>query len=187
MLKNRSHKAVFASKIIVIISVIFSIAGMSFVKAPVKEPAILHPIFISVTEINHNPQDKDLEIACKIFTEDFEAVLAKATGSKIDLINPRDTVLTGRQIQDYIGKHLVLKLDGKPVALTFIGFEREQDAVWSYFQVNNVATAPKNVAVMNNLLYENYPQQINLMHVTVSGKRQSTKLDNPESAASFSW
>jgi uncharacterized protein DUF6702 len=169
---------------------------MSFVKAPVVNApdvnapelhSTYHPIFISVTEINHNPKDKDLEIACKIFTEDLETVLAKATGAKIDLIHPKDTVLTGRQIQDYIGKHLVLRLDGKPVVLSFIGFEREQDAVWSYFQVNNIAAAPKTVSIMNNLLYENYPQQINLMHVTIGGKRQSTKLDNPESAASFSW
>jgi hypothetical protein len=30
-----------------------------------------HPFFISVTEINHNSGDKNLEISCKIFTDDF--------------------------------------------------------------------------------------------------------------------
>ena len=147
----------------------------------------IHPIFVSVTEINHNARDKNLEIACKIFTDDLETVLAKATGQKIDLFNPKDTALTGRQISDYISKHLLLKVDGKPVTLSFLGFEREQDAVWSYFEVNNVAGVPKNLAIMNNLLYDNFKQQINLMHVTVAGKRQSTKLDYPESDAAFAW
>lgn len=148
---------------------------------------LLHPIYVSVTEINHNPQDKNLEIACKIFTDDLETVVAKATGQKIDLFNPKDTALTGRQIAAYISKHLVLKVDGKPVVLSFLGFEREQDAVWSYFEVHNLATPPKNVSIMNDLLYDNFKQQINLMHVTVNGKRQSTKLDYPESQVAFSW
>lgn len=146
-----------------------------------------HPIFVSVTEINHNPQDKNLEIACKIFTDDFETVLAKATGAKIDLFNPKDTALTGRQISQYVSRHLALVVDGKPVSLSFVGFERETEAVWSYFEVKNISAAPKNIAIMNNLLYENFKQQINLLHVTVNGKRKSTKLDNPEAEAKFEF
>lgn len=162
---------------------VFIFSGFSFS----RDFSPVHPIFVSVTEINHNPQDKDLEIACKIFTDDLETVLAKATGAKIDLFHPKDTIVTGKQINDYISQHLVLKLDGKPVSLHFIGFERELDAVWSYFEVLNVPNAPKTVSIMNNLLYENFKQQINLMHVTVGGKRKSTKLDYPDADASFTW
>ena len=36
-----------------------------------------HPLYISVTEINHNSKDKILEVSCKIFTNDFETVLEK--------------------------------------------------------------------------------------------------------------
>ena len=147
----------------------------------------LHPIFVSVTDMNYNQKDKTMEISCKIFTDDLETVLAKATGLKIDLFNPKDTALTGKQISNYISTHLILKIDGKPVHLNFIGFERELDAVWSYFEISQVGTAPKNIAVMNDLLYDNFKQQINLMHVTVAGNRKSTKLDNPDSSFNFSF
>ncbi|MHA4844268.1 DUF6702 family protein [Flavitalea antarctica] len=147
----------------------------------------VHPIFVSVTELNHNPAEKTLEISCKIFTDDFEAVLTKATGSKVDLFNPKDTALTGRQITSYISKHLVITIDGKPAKLELIGFERELDAVWSYFEISQVASTPRNISVMNDLLYDNFKEQINLMHVTVAGKRKSTKLDHPESSANFSF
>ena len=30
-----------------------------------------HPIFVSVTEIEHNAAAKSLEISCKVFTEDM--------------------------------------------------------------------------------------------------------------------
>lgn len=36
-----------------------------------------HPFHVSVIEINHNAADKTLEISCKIFTDDFEKILAK--------------------------------------------------------------------------------------------------------------
>ena len=48
----------------------------------------VHPFHMSVVEINHNVQDKTLEISCKIFTDDFEKVLAKTYNTKVDLTNP---------------------------------------------------------------------------------------------------
>ena len=41
--------------------------------------ATTHPIYVSVTEIQHNAKDKTLEISCKIFTSDFEAILKSKT------------------------------------------------------------------------------------------------------------
>jgi hypothetical protein len=53
--------------------------------------------------------------------------------------------------------------------------------------VKNLPAAPKSVAIKNDLLYENFREQIHLMHVTVGGKRKSTKLDYPETDVNFSW
>ncbi|MET0298685.1 MAG: DUF6702 family protein [Flavitalea sp.] len=146
-----------------------------------------HPIYVSITEINHNPSVKSLEIACKIFTEDLEAVLARAYGTKVDFFHPKDSAAAGKLITDYISKHLVISVDGKKVKPVLIGFEREVDAVWSYFEVTGVPVAPKTVNILNDLLYDSFKQQINLMHVTVGGKRKSTKVDYPDANASFSF
>ena len=89
-------------------------------------------------------------------------------------------------ISTYLKKHLVVKLDGKPVVLEFIGFERENEAVWSYLQVSNTV-APKKIDVTNDLLYDSFDQQINLMHVSVAGNRKSAKLNHPEATASFQF
>jgi hypothetical protein len=146
-----------------------------------------HPVYISVTEINHNAAEKTLEISCKIFTNDFEQTLTKAFNAKVDLFNPRDKAVLDKQITDYMRKHLILKTDGKPVTLELVGYEREDDALWSYFQVNNITTAPKKLDVSNSLLYDMFNQQINLMHVTVGGQRKSTKLNYPDMVTSFQF
>src|SRR6187402_580188 len=141
--------------------ILLLIFGVLFLTSFKKAPVPLHPIFVTVTEMNHNAKDKTLEISCKIFTDDFETVLAKATGTKIDLSSPKDTALASKQIANYIGKHLVITIDGKPAKLNLIGYEKELEAVWSYFEVSQVETTPRNISVMNNLLYDNFKEQIN--------------------------
>jgi hypothetical protein len=145
-----------------------------------------HPLYISVTEINHNPKDKILEISCKVFTNDFEAVLEKAAGAKVDLSAVKDKAASDKLIAGYVVRHLRLKVDGKQVELHFVGSENEEDGTWSYFQVNDVPTV-KRIDVVNDLLYEGFSQQINIIHVTVGGQRQSTRLDCPAANASFQF
>ena len=145
-----------------------------------------HPYYISVVEINHNAAEKTLEISCKIFTNDFETTLEKNYKAKVDLSNPRDKASTDRWIDDYIKKHLSIKVDGKDVKLTYLGFEKDEEAVFSYFQVDNVASV-KRVNVSNSLLHDFSDQQINIIHCSVGGKRQSTKLDYPNTESSFQF
>ena len=79
-----------------------------------------------------------------------------------------------------------IRVDGKPVQLHFIGSENEADGTWSYFQVNDVPSV-KKIDAGDDLLYDGFNQQINIMHVTVGGQRQSTRLDYPEANASFQF
>jgi hypothetical protein len=145
-----------------------------------------HPLYISVTEINHNPRDKILEVSCKIFTNDFEAVLEKMAGARVDLSSAKDKAASDKLIAGYVERHLRLKVDGKPVQLHFVGSENEEDGTWSYFQVNDVP-AVKRIDATNELLYDGFNQEINIMHVTVGGQRQSTRLDCPAANASFQF
>jgi hypothetical protein len=144
-----------------------------------------HPLYVSVTEMNHNAADKNLEISCKIFTDDFEKTLANLYHTKVDLTTPANKAEADKMVKEYIKNHLQLKLDNKAVSLEFVGFEKENDAVWSYFEVKNIAAAPKKIAVVNTILYESYDKQMNLMHVTVGGNRKSTRLNYPDKEASF--
>src|ERR1700743_3086449 len=86
-----------------------------------------HPLYISVTVINHNTKDKILEVSCKIFTNDFESVLEKMSGGRGDLSAAATKAASDKLIDTYVEKHLRLKVDGKPVSLHFVGSEQEND------------------------------------------------------------
>jgi len=146
----------------------------------------LHPYYISVVEVNHNATDKTLEISCKIFTNDFEKTLEKNYKSKVDLVNPKDKAAMDKLVNDYITKHLSFKADDKAVSFSYLGFEKQDEAIYSYFQVDNIAGV-KKIDVTNSILHDFSDQQINIIHCTVGGKRQSTKLDYPNVQASFQF
>jgi hypothetical protein len=146
----------------------------------------LHPLHVSVVEINHNADDKTLEISCKIFTDDFEKVLAQNYKTKVDLINPPHKAVMDSLVKKYITSHLAIKADNKLVSFTYVGYESESEAVNSYIQVDNISTV-KKMEFTNKLMYDLFSDQVNLMHVIVGGNRKSTKLDYPETSAVFSF
>ena len=145
----------------------------------------LHPIHVSVTEINHNATDKTLEISVRIFTDDFEKVLAKNYKTRVDLFNP-DRKAMDKLVSDYIKTHLTVRTDGKPVNFSYLGFEKEDEVINSYLQVDNVATVNK-IELVDQLMHDLFTDQTNLIHVMVGGKRKSMKLDYPEKEAVFSF
>lgn len=149
-------------------------------------PATYHPIFVSVTEIEHNKKDKTLEISCKIFTDDFEKTLRSTYKTYVDLLKPTDKNATNKLVADYVQKHLLLKVDGKPVVLEFLGYEQDEEGIVSYYQVNNIATV-KKLDITDNILFEYKKEQLSIIHTTVNGNKKSTKLINPEDKYSFEF
>ncbi len=45
----------------------------------------LHPLHVSTTELSFNAKAKSVEVSCRIFTDDFERILAKNYQVKTDL------------------------------------------------------------------------------------------------------
>ena len=145
-----------------------------------------HPIYVSVTEIEHNAKDHILEISCKIFTNDFETTLRKKNTIKIDLLNPTDRKVMDDLVSKYIKQHLQVQLEGKPVVLKYLGYEQSDESIQSYFQVEDVQSV-SHISIQDNLLYEYKPEQMSLLHVTVKSNRKSMRLNNPEDKVDFQF
>jgi hypothetical protein len=62
--------------------------------------------------------------------------------------------------------------------LSYLGFEKENEAVYSYVQVDNVPSV-KNVEFTDKLMQDMFTDQVNIVHVIVKGERKSTKADYP--------
>jgi hypothetical protein len=148
--------------------------------------SVLHPFYISMTDINHNAKNKSLEVSVRIFTDDFEKALRKNCNCKVELLRPNDKGAMEKLAANYINSHLNIKVDGQPVQLQFAGFSNEDGSIWSFFEAKNVNSI-KKLELFNNILHETNDQQINIVHVKANGKEKTEKLDYPKNVYSISW
>lgn len=145
-----------------------------------------HPFYIAVTEIKLNTADKTLEVTCKMFADDLEQVIEKNNHTQLDISSGKDEANFNKYIPAYVKNHLTISIDGKAGNLSYIGFEKEKESAYCYFQVENISSL-KDLDITDSLLHDLTSDQVNLIHVTVNGRRQSTKLDYPQKNASFSF
>jgi hypothetical protein len=155
-------------------------------QAHIREANMMHPFYIAVTEVNHNSTEKTLEISCKMFADDLEAILEKNNNTTLDITTEKDKPDFDKYINAYISKHLRISLDGKAVRLNYLGFENEKESAYAYFEVTEV-DAVKKLEITNTILFDFTFDQINIIHITVGGSRQSSKLVYPNTQAKFSF
>ncbi|HKB43609.1 MAG TPA: DUF6702 family protein [Chitinophagaceae bacterium] len=158
---------------------------IGFIKNPMQITR-LHPFHVSTTEINHNASDKTLEISCKVFIDDFESALAKQYHTKADLSAVNMKTAMDTLVKKYIKNHLLLNADGKTLVMKYLGFEKENEAIYAYLEVDNIS-AVKKIEVTDTILYDLYDDEISIVHVIVGGNRKSTKLDYPATRASIEF
>lgn len=145
-----------------------------------------HPFFIAVTEVNYNGTEKNLEVSCRIFYDDLESVLKKNYKQVVDLSSEKDKSRSESLIADYLRKHLSIAVNGQALNLRFLGFEKDKEAAWCYLESSEVAV-PRKMEFHNTILHDFTTDQINIIHATVNGKRQSTKLNYPAKDAALSF
>jgi len=145
-----------------------------------------HPLHVSTTEVNFNANEKNLEISCRIFTDDFESILSKTYKQKTDLSNPALKSKMDELIKKYIISHLQLKVNAKTVTMEYVGFEIDHEATNVYLEVENIPTL-RSAQIDDTILYDLFEDQMSIVHL-ISGKtRKSTKILYPDKTFSANF
>ncbi len=138
----------------------------------------LHPLHVSTTEMNFNAKEKSIEISCRIFTDDFERILAKNYKTKTDLSKAELHKAMDVLIKKYVETNLKIVLNGQPAKLSYVGFEIDQEATNVYLEIEKVS-AIQSLSVTNSLLYDLFDDQMNILHVENKGVRKSARNNYP--------
>jgi hypothetical protein len=147
----------------------------------------LHPIHISVTEINYNEKAKSLQITSRVFIDEMElGVRAQRKESELDILEPKNSLTTKQLIGSYLAAHLKIKIDGKPAKINFLGHEKEDISFVCYLEIENVKKL-KTLEVFNDIITEIHDDQSNLVHVTYKSPVKSTRLTRDNTSEIFSF
>lgn len=138
----------------------------------------MHPLHVSTTEMNFNPKEKSIEISCRIFTDDFESILAKTYRTKTDLTKPEMHAAMDALIKKYLDTHLQYTINGKNVKAKYVGFEIDHEATNVYLEIENISSL-QSLNLTNTLLYDLFDDQMNILHVENKGQRKSARTNYP--------
>jgi len=147
---------------------------------------MLHPLHVSVTEIEFDEKDKALEIMMRVFVDDLETTMkTRLNQPELDILSPKG-ITVDEIMRDYLKEHFKLSLDGKAQKTNYLGHEVDGEAFVFYVEVSNVKKW-KTIQVQNDIITEIFDDQSNLVHVTVRGKVKSLRLtkDTPMDRLTF--
>ena len=135
----------------------------------------VHPVHVSVSDIELNRKDQELQIIVRIFTDDLELEIRREKNMPdLDILEPGKSMKPDDLFAEYLDKHLKLKVNGTNRKLEYLGYEVEAGAVISYVLVREVA-ALSEIEIMNDILLREFDDQVNLVHITIDGDISTMK------------
>lgn len=153
---------------------------------PSKPKKEYHPLHVSTTEISFNQKENSLEISCRIFTDDFENALAKQYKTKVDLVKPTMQKAMDELVKQYVNSHLQYNVNGKNVTASYLGFEIDHEATNVYLEITNVTSLQK-LTISNDIMYNLFNDQMNILHVEKAGTRKSVRVNYPDRLMTVSF
>ena len=131
-----------------------------------------HPFYVSVCQIDHNPETDALEISFRLFMDDLEQALETMGTDLLRLGTEREAEKADLYISRYLARHVEIEISGRRVSAAFLGKEVDSDAIWCYLEVENIPVL-ETMTMTNTLLLETFEDQVNLVHVNAGGQKKS--------------
>lgn len=143
-----------------------------------------HALHVSIMQIDHNKENKTLEITLKTFVDDLEKALMNSTGKKVFLNELTNTDSSHAIIQKALRKVVSYKVNNEKVDYTWIGWEIDKDEVFIYYEIA-LPKKIKSISVKNELLMAEYTDQVNIVHLKYEGQNKSFLLEGIDTQKAF--
>ena len=144
-----------------------------------------HPIHVSVTNIDLDPDVGKMELSVKIFADDFQDLILHKYSVQLKLM---DQELPGEKISSvnrYIGETLKIEINGKEIEeLKFEKSELNEEAIWLYYSYDH-GSRMRKINIRNTLMNEKFDDQTNLLIVSYNNKQNGYRMNNKTTDLTF--
>lgn len=133
----------------------------------------LHPVHISITNVDYNETEKTFYMSIKLFADDFEKIINQNNNIQLNLGKTNELKKCNSLIDNYIKHHLILKINNrnliKNIKLDKKEVKNDENSVWLYYKIKypkKTSLKNKKVEVVNILMNDLYNDQKNLFIFT---------------------
>lgn len=135
-----------------------------------------HKYYLSLTDITYNKKSKSLQIITDVFMDDIEFVLNNKHKIDLQLTSKYELKNNDKYFEDYLKKNMIIKVNNLDKPLVFIGKKYDGDLVSIYYEIEDILNI-SSIEVKSTILTKTYPEQQNIIKVTVNNERKSVVLD----------
>lgn len=146
----------------------------------------MHPFFLSITKVFHNPETQALEITMKVDVENLAQTLENQIGEKLFLGEEKEEEDADKYIESYLLKSFRMRVNGAEIEPYYLGKEVKLDVAYLYLEVVNIAVL-NQLELTNTLLLESGEPQTNVVRVQAKGKEKSEIMDAGNVRASWKF
>lgn len=148
--------------------------------------AMVHKFYVAIFQVNHAPEKKMLQVTTRIFVDDLDNALEKKYGRKFHLGEPAQTADELSLMQKYLAERFIVKVNGRPQPLTYLGNETENNVLICYFRATGIGKI-SSIQVTSKVLFDFVTEQQNIIQTNINGEKGSLLLtvDNPEGTINY--
>ena len=139
----------------------------------------MHPVHVTVTNIDFNSSNKTFDISMKLFLDDFQNVILKNHQVELNLGKPNELKNADNYILNYIKDNIKITINNNKPSQKKLKFERKEineGALWLYFTYQ-LSNKIETIQVENNLLNDYYPDMTNLVIMKYNNIENGYTLD----------
>ena len=130
-----------------------------------------HKYYVSITEAAYNSKSQTFEISIKFIGHDLEHALENVGVPEMYLGEDKEVDKANDYLKKYIDSKFKMSADGKQLKFNFIGKEvNNDDFIYCYIE-SEKTESPKKITIKNTLLAELFPEQTNMVYLTVGDQK----------------
>jgi len=141
-----------------------------------------HEYYVSVTRVEYVAKHQAVQIISQIFIDDFEKLIRKRYDDTVVLAIEDESEKVEEYMQRYFKKKLIFEINGTQHDFYFLGKKYEDDIVYCYMEIENISEV-KSMKITNDLLYDLYKEQENIVRTRINSKNKSFILTDANNKA----
>lgn len=139
---------------------------------PLLAFASAHKYYVSITQIDYIKEKQSVQITTRLFVDDLERLIRMRYDETITLASRNEPKTVNTYIEKYISEKMVIKINGKPAKMLFLGKEYENDIVYCYFEIEKVASI-SSFEITNEVFFDVFTEQKNIVRTDINGENNS--------------
>jgi len=145
----------------------------------------LHPVHVSLLNIDMETNTGDFTLTFKMFSDDFESIISQKYGIQLDIVNQVDPEENILSVNKYIDESFSMSINGMRIeALEYIRNELNHEAIWLFYRGRFEGTI-RTVTITNKVMMDKFEDQTNLVIVTYLNKQNGYRLNNKNPDITF--